>query len=209
MNLYDIISYTGYLILLLNNLFFLKSIQNSSRTFQIFFCYLLFSLIIQTTTEYLFIIKVNNLFLSHYYFIGQFILLSLFFKQVLKRILLKKIVSIILVVVLITIGFYYINYPSKYHQFNVFEIVITSLPLLIYSFFFFLEKLENPNRKYIYVISGFFLYILCSTLLFTVGNVKAEIKKLIWYSNAILYIIYQVLIFVEWYKNFKNTPHKT
>jgi hypothetical protein len=106
--------------------------------------------------------------------------------------------------VLIPLGIYYSLYPANYYKFNAFEIVITSLPLMAYSFLFFIQKMEGSDRKFIYIISGFFLYILCSTLLFTVGNIESRIIKLIWYSNTVLYIIYQVLIFIEWYKNFRE-----
>jgi len=116
----------------------------------------------------------------------------------------KKIITFGLFIVLISLGIYYIIYPSNYYKFNIFEIIITSVPLLVYSFFFFIQKIEDADKKYIYIVSGFFLYLLCSTLLFTTGNIKAEIKKIIWHTNAILYMVYQVLIFIEWYKNFRK-----
>jgi hypothetical protein len=172
--------------------------------FKIFSYYLLTILIIQLTAKYLRSNNINNIYLSHYYFIGQFIFLSLFFKQLLKNTLQKKITTFGLFIVLITLVIYYILNPLNYYKFNIFEIIATSIPLIVYSFFFFVQKIEDSNKKYIYIVSGFFLYITCSTLLFTTGNIAAEIKKMIWYSNATLYIVYQVLIFIEWYKNFRK-----
>ncbi|MFY0629077.1 MAG: hypothetical protein JXR05_01780 [Flavobacteriaceae bacterium] len=61
---------------------------------------------------------------------------------------------------------------------------------------------------FIYIISGAFLYILCSTLLFVMGNYVANTKtpwyQSIWRFNNGLYILFQVLIFIEWYKHFRN-----
>lgn len=200
--------YIGDFILLINLYIYLKSYKNFSIAFKIFSYYLILSFTIEIITSFYFESGENNLYLSHYYFISQFILLSLFFKQLLKNPVFRKFISVILIIVLVALGVYYINFPSNYYKFNVFEIVITSLPLLVYSFLFFIQKMEGTDKRFIYIVSGFFLYVLCSTLLFTVGNIEAEIKRIIWYSNALLYIVYQVLIFVEWYKNFREKSIK-
>lgn len=205
----NVLLYIGDFILLINLYIYLKSYKNFSIAFKIFSYYLILSFTIEIITSFYFESGENNLYLSHYYFISQFILLSLFFKQLLKNPVFRKLISVILIIVLVALGVYYINFPSNYYKFNVFEIVITSLPLLVYSFLFFIQKMEGTDKRFIYIVSGFFLYVLCSTLLFTVGNIEAEIKRIIWYSNALLYIVYQVLIFVEWYKNFREKSIKS
>ncbi len=209
MSLIDIFINTGHVLLILNIIFYFKSYHESPVAFRIFTFYLLTILSIQLTSKYLRFYKINNIYLSHYYFISQFVFLSIFFRHLLKKQHIKKIITLILAIVLITIGVYYFINPSKYYEFNIFEIVITSIPLLVYGFLFFIQKIENASKEYIYVVSGFFLYILCSTLLFTTGNIKADVKKIIWYSNAILYIVYQVLIFTEWYKHFRKNSSIT
>ncbi|WP_157578333.1 hypothetical protein [Polaribacter reichenbachii] len=103
---------------------------------------------------------------------------------------------------------YFVLNPSSYVKWNEIEIVITSLPLLIYSFLFFIKKIDNSkNKKYIYFNSGFFVYTLCSTLIFILGNIGGrELKLFVWDANQFLYLLFQILIFVEWFKNFrKNT----
>ncbi len=203
----DIIIYTGFLFLAINSIVFLSSYQFRSKPVKIFTLYLVGSLILQIYSTYLkdYNNKANNLFISHYFFIGKFILLSIFFKYLLKRKVIKKVITIILFTVLIAlslnIAFFSYNY---YYSFNLFEIIITTTPIIVYCFMFFIQKIEETDSKFIYITSGIFLYFLCSLLLFSVGNITAEIKKIIWYSNAILYIVYQLLIFVEWYKNFKK-----
>ena len=204
MTLIELFIYFGYLLLSLNTFIFFKSYRKSSIAFKVFAYYLLIILIIQITSTIIKKLGFYNLFLSHYYFVGQFILLSLFFKQVLQKKIQKKIITSTLTIILITTGIYYAIYPSNYFKFNVFEIVLTSIPLIVYCFFFFIQRIEGSNKKFVYIVSGFFLYILCSTLLFITGNIRADIKKMIWYANAILYIVYQALIFIEWYKHFRK-----
>ena len=208
MSLIHYIIYSGYLLLGINIILFFKSYRNRSVAFKIFTYYLLIILIIQICSTYLRINKTPNIFLSHYYFVGQFILLSLFFKEILLKDILKKIIFSTLIIILISVGIYYIIYPQDYYKFNTIEILITSIPLIVYSFIFFMRRIEGDNKKFIYIISGIFLYLLCSTLLFTLGNFvnssTSSFRKVSWYSNAILYIVYQVLIFVEWYKNFRK-----
>ena len=200
----NILFYFADIILLLNLIIYLKNYKKFSLAFKIFCYYLILTFTIEFITSFYFESGENNLYLNHYYFIGQFIILSFFFKEILKKTILKNIIFIILISVLLILGLYYSIYPAKYYQFNILEIIITSLPLMAYGFMFLIEQIDSTNKKYIYIVSGFFLYILCSTLLFTTGNVKADIKKMIWYSNAVLYIVYQILIFVEWYKHFRK-----
>lgn len=204
MSLFEILADLGIIFLMINTFLYFKSYKLLFIAFKIFFFYLLAILIVQLITRYTRILHIDNLYISHYYFVGQFILLSLFFKQVLHNKIQKKIITSALTIILITTGIYYAIYPSNYFKFNVFEIVLTSIPLIVYCFFFFIQRIEGSNKKFIYVVAGFFLYILCSTLLFITGNIRADIKKMIWYANAILYIVYQTLIFIEWYKHFRN-----
>ena len=207
----NIVKYSGYIILAINTFLYFKSNRKNSIAFKILSYYLLLCLFIQLYTSYLSSLKTNNLYLSHYYFIGQFILLSLFFSKILtgKR-LISIIKKILFLVVILLIG-YYSLYPKDYLKWNVFEITITSVPLLIYSFIFFTQKIEIKTSNYfIYFNSGFFIYLLSSTLLFTLGNIgigNIEIKPIklfVWKVNSILYLIYQILVFVEWNKNFRQ-----
>ncbi len=205
MSFLETTAYIGNFILFINLLVYSKSYRNSnSVAFKVFTFYLLIILIIQIISTYLRNLYVENIFLSHYYFIGQFILLSLFFKLILKNKPIKKVVKLLLTLTLTILCIYYIIYPTNYYKFNVIEIILTSIPLLIYCFSFFIQTIDADNKKFIYIISGFFLYLLCSTLLFTAGNISTDFRKIIWNTNAVLYIIYQLLIFIEWYKHFRK-----
>jgi len=204
MSSYNILANFGHLVLTINCILFFKNYRNYSTAFKIFSFYLVTILIIQLTSKYFRIYKIRNLYLSHYYFIGQFLFLSFFFKQLLKHAFHKKIVTFGLISVLSMLSVYYYLYPSAYSSYSIFEIVITSAPLMFYCLLFFIQKIEKGNNKFNYIVSGFFLYILCSTLIFIAGNIKAEAKRIVWYINVCLYIVYQLLIFMEWYSHFRN-----
>lgn len=173
--------------------------------FKVLTTYLFFSLCLQLYASYLAHSNENNIHLSHCYFIGQFVLLSVFFSKVLIKEEIKKFIYFILGVILLILGVYYMYYPATFSTFNLFEIVATSVPLIVYCFLFFLQKIDQGGKKYIYLISGLFLYVLCSTLLFATGNIGSRSNKLIiWILNGYLYLIYQLLIFIEWYVNFRK-----
>ncbi len=202
---YSTISNIGKLVLLINVILYLKSLRKFSKAFKTFTYYLLFILIIQITTGYLRWHKIPNIHYSHYYFVGQFLFLSLFYLQLESKKVFKKSIKIIALLVLLLLGIFYIKNPNTYFKFNIFEIVITSVPLIVYSFYFFIKKIDSKDKKFIYLNSGFFIYLSCSTLIFVAGNVpNSTIKMFIWYSNIILYLIYQILVFIEWYINFRK-----
>jgi len=198
------VAYIGYVVLAINFLVYFKSYRKESVAFKIFTYYLLFCLLVQVLTSGLRFFKIYNLFLSHFYFIGQFLLLSIFFKKILQGKILNNIISYLAFIPLAFSILYHIQYPSKFFQFNIYEIIITSIPLVIYSFIFFFQRVGNSEGKFLFVISGFLLYTICSTLLFATGNIEASIKKYIWYCNVSLYLVYQILIFIEWYKHFRK-----
>jgi hypothetical protein len=213
MTTHQIIAYVGQAILLVNTFVYFKGYSKNGVTFKIFSVYLTAMLIIQIFTSLIFEIgrinihifsgRGNNLFLSHFYFILQFFFLSIFFFRLVKYRFQKKFILLTLILVFSLLVGYYVKYPKDYYSFNVFEIAVTSVPLIIYSLMVLIQKFEGSGR-FLYITSGFFLYIVCSTLLFTTGNISADLKSVIWYLNNILYVAYQILIFIEWYKHFRK-----
>ena len=206
----DIVKYFGYIFLAINTFLYFKSNRKNLIAFEIFSYYLVGILIIQLISNLLADIKYPNLFLSHYYFIGQFVFLSYFFRKILTKRKQKKTITYVLILVLVTLGIYYYINPKMYYTFNQLEIVLTSVPLLLYSLFFFIQKIDDSNKQFLYITSGLFIYLLCSTLLFVSGKigVGSSLKVMIWRLNSILYLFYQILVFVEWYKNFRKPIKK-
>ena len=150
-------------------------------------------------------IHFQNLFLSHFYFIGQFIILSFFYLAILKEDYQKKAIKLCLVFVLMILVIQYAYDTSLFFKFNMLEISITSFLLIIYAAFHFYNML-NEKKEFYYVNIGILMYLFGSTILFLVGNLTISLSKkmslITWILNSILYIIYQILILIEWKKSY-------
>lgn len=201
-----ILADVNYLLMLINLVLFLIQFKKLNKAFRIFTLYLLVISIIQLITSYYSRNGMNNLFLSHFYFFLQFLLLSFFYYTILKVPLQKKVVLIGLVVCTAILGIQYYFDPSLFFGFNLFEIFITSFLIVIYAMFHF-YNIMNESKEYYYLNTGIFIYIFGSTVLFLTGNILSTLDqsygKNIWALNGMLYIIYQIYIFIEW-KRFKN-----
>ena len=162
---------------------------------------MLFCLFIQLFSEYLFKLSINNIWVFHLFNIGQYVFLCLLFGRLIKNKLLKKSTLLGTYILPFFLLLYYIFNPDYISKFNVIEILVCNIPLLIYSFYFFIERIDSVENKFIYFNAGFFVYTLCSTLYFSAGNIESNMKNIIWFFNLTLYTIYQIFIFVEWYKN--------
>lgn len=201
-----LLSYTTTILLVTNLVCFFIIRKKYTLPVKIFTIYLFVIVIIQVSTKIMASYKINNLVFTHYYFIGQFFLLSLFFRSILNTKKITKAIDIVIILVLPTICIYYLIHPHKYFEFNNFEIALTSIPLIIYCFLFIIKKIDQKDKTYFYLVSGLFIYLAGSTLLFSTGNIKmfSPMKKVVWFMNMVLYLIYQILIFIEWYKNFRK-----
>ena len=211
--MWSIFANIGYLILFLNLILFLKGVHNNSKAYKIFTWYLGVIFVVQIVSMILMKNLVNNLFLSHFYFIGQFIVLSLFYINILKEKFQKKVVKFGLFLGLITLGIQYANDVSLFLKFNLFEIFITSFLLILYATFHFYNML-NEKKEFYYINMGVLIYLFGSTILFLVGNLtivlSPKMNKITWILNSILYIVYQIFILVEWNKSFsKKREFKT
>lgn len=186
---------------------FLKEYKSKDKSYKIFTFYIGAIVLVQIISVIYSSQNINNLFLSHFYFIGQFILLSFFFETLLKEKYQKKFVKAGLILGLLTLGIQYGLDPSLFLKFNLFEIFITSFLLIIYATFHFYNML-NEKKEFYYINMGILLYLFGSTILFLAGNLivtlSSKMNKWTWILNSFLYIIYQVFILVEWKKSFSK-----
>jgi hypothetical protein len=196
-----LITYLGFLLLGINLILFAKiSITTRQKSFVIFTTYLLAMVLIQTLTSIYHLKSLNNIFLSHFYFILQFVILSFFYFTILNNKKQKKIVKTSLIICLLVLTIQYLLDKSLFFHFNMFEIFITSYLLIVYSFFHLYNS--QKSKKYFYYLNiGLLFYLFTSTILFLFGNLinSNSNSKTIWVINNILYVIYQLFILAEWY----------
>lgn len=205
--IWDLLANMGCLFLFVNLLLFSLKFRGNGKAYKIFTVYLLVVLAVQLPSFFLKSLHINNLFLSHFYFLGQFLFLGLFYKSLFTNLLQKKIINIGFVCCFIILGIQYSLDTSLVFKFNLFEIFLTSFLLIIYSVFHFYNMLSDKKEFY-YINIGIMLYLFGSTILFFVGNLtalmSAEMSKITWVTNALLYVVYQLFIVFEWYKSFSK-----
>ena len=201
----EIIADLGYLVLLLNTLLFSIGFFKKGKAYRIFISYLWIICLIQIMSKVLHFLRLNNLYLSHFYFILQFVSLSFFYLNLQLNVFQKKIVKIGFVFCLTVLTCQYALNPGVFFEFNLFEIFITSFLLIVYATFY-LFNLLNEKKEFYYINFGILTYLFGSTVLFLVGDLVAKMKPefndVPWLLNSILYVFYQILILLEFKVSF-------
>jgi hypothetical protein len=197
------LSVFSLLLLLINSILFLSNVNKfKNQVYKYVTIYLLVLFVVEFFCNGIgFLYPGKNFYLSHFYFNAQFILLSIVFYRLFSSQKLKKLVVLNYgVVTLIIIGMYLYN-NEKFWEFNLFEIASTSAILIIYSLIH-LSNTLGKKKKLFFLTIGLILYLLCSSLIFLFGNYELIFMEDpyidIWIFNTFFYIVYQVLIFLEW-----------
>lgn len=204
----EILADIGYLLLLINCIILGKNILNKTKELKVFFVYNVLMFIIQMITAVLFYYSINNLFLSHFYFIGQFILVSYFYYLLIEESFQRKIIYIVSPLSLLLVGIQYAFESENFFRLNLFEIFMMSLPLIIYATFHLYNLLTKEKRFY-YITTGLIIYLFGSTAVFLTYKFSSSIDKLsttkyIWHFNLCLYIVYQLFILKDLLSNKSN-----
>lgn len=202
---FEIVLLLEKVILFLNIIVYLSVFKRNNFAFKIFTLYLMFSFIIEVSTYIIRIFKENNLFLSHLFFVGQFFILSCFFYNLMILEMHKKIIRTKGVIVTILILFHFTFNLKTFYSFDLFEIFITSYAIIIFALLYLYTILDKPKQFY-YITIAIVFYLISSTVLFLAGNLMNNIdsNNYIWMINIILVLIFQLIIFAEWYFNYRK-----
>ena len=177
-----------------------NTVQGFKRQFRILYWYFIVELLILVAMVVLRHLRINNLIVSHFYFILQFILLSLFYKSLFSYSQ-KRFVNALLIIILPIIGVHFYYFPDKIWKFNVLEIFLTSIPLVIYSIIHLYNSLTR-KKVFLYVNVGVLMYLSSSTLIFILGDLLTTMTRTmvldIWMINRFLYIGYLILYIIEY-----------
>ncbi|MRX67650.1 hypothetical protein SAMN06265349_10516 [Flavobacterium resistens] len=206
--MYSFLVNCGYVFLFLNFILYTIKFPGKNKAYKVFVIYLLIIVCVQIAARICMMKKVSNLFLSHIYFIGQFIALSIFYLKLVKDQFQKKVIKIGFVLVLLTLGIQYGLKPEMFLKFNLYEIFITSFLLIIYAVFHFYNMLDEKKEFY-FINMGILLYLFASTILFLIGNLTAKFSKdfnlITWTLNAGLVIVYHLFFLYEWKVSYSRT----
>jgi hypothetical protein len=202
-----IISLISNVILLINVILFFVFLFRKGKPYKVFSFYLLGIFCIQSVTIIMARLSLNNIYISHIYFIFQFISLSYFYLLLMKDKIQKLVVMVGFATVLLTLLIQYLlNFEAVFYKFNLFEVFITSIVLVLFAALHYYNMLSN-KKQLMYVNSGVLIYLMASSLLFIAGNylinASQQLTKWIWIINASMYLIYQLLIFIEWRQTYQ------
>lgn len=201
----DLVIYSAYFILLINVVLYTYSFFQTEKANVFLVLYLAFVFVMQLTLEFMYHLAMNNLFAINIFFIGQMILLGLFFRSILKNKEQKNFVSWSLVSALLILVIQLCIDVTQFLKFNLFAITITSLLIVVYALLHFYNMLTT-NKEYYYLTVGVIFYLLTSTILFLVGNLTIglsnEFKLMSWTLNAFLILVYYLFILFEWKVSF-------
>lgn len=203
----DLIIYSGYFILLISLVLYTYSFFRLEKANVFFIFYIAFSFVMQFSLELMYYFSMNNLFAVNIFFIGQLILLGLFFRSILEDKKQKGFVAWSLVLALLALGVQFYLDSAQFLKFNLFEITISSLLIVVYALLHFYNMLTS-KKEYYYFTIGVVFYLLTSTVLFLVGNLTVglsdEFKLMSWNLNAVLVVIYYLFILFEWKISFST-----
>jgi hypothetical protein len=203
----DFLIYFGYLILVINLGLYTFSFFRKEKANVFLLSYLGFSFLVQFGMELLYHLKMNNLLLINLFFIGQMILLGLFYRSLYTQEVQKKFVLITIGVVLVVLIAKLVYDPSLLFKFNLPQMTITSLLIVVFGLIHFYNILTE-KREYYYFTIGVIIYMLGATVLLLLGNLTLglsdDFKYISWRVNAFLVIVYYLFILFEWINSFSK-----
>ncbi|KVV15305.1 hypothetical protein AP058_00968 [Flavobacterium sp. TAB 87] len=207
----DFLIYSGYLILFINLILYNFSFLYRRKANIFFIGYLIFSLGMQITMEVLYQLGFHNLVVVNIFFLGNFILLSLFFKSFSKTREQENFIGYTLVAAVGAIIVQNWRDTQLLFQFNLFAITLTAALLICYALIHLYNQL-GTDKSYYYVTVGIVIYLLSSTVLYLIGNLtqnlSPDIKYLSWQLNALLVIVLQLFYCYEWMVTFSKKNEK-
>ncbi|GEC77790.1 hypothetical protein B0A61_15985 [Flavobacterium aquatile LMG 4008 = ATCC 11947] len=199
--MYKIFKYIPIILLIINFILFLSQFKKENRTYKIYTVYLGLIVLIEVSSRVLIANGYQNLMLSHLYFTGQFVMLSLFYLQLLKENYQKQIIKFNLIIIPLLLLVNFSIFPSQLHEFSMVEILLTSVTIISYSTFHFYNMLSNKKDFYL-INCGILIYLFGSTVTFLPRNLHVIYGKsftiILTILNILLYIVYLVFIFLEW-----------
>ncbi|MBF4467058.1 hypothetical protein [Flavobacterium sp. LC2016-12] len=203
----DFLIYFGYFILIINFVLYTFSFFQKGKANVFFVAYLGFSFLMQFTMEFLYHLKKNNLLVMNSFFIGQMVILGLFYRSLYNLDVQKKFVVVALTLVLVLLIAQNAFDPNLLFKFNLPQITVTSLLIVVFALIHFYNILTE-KKQYYYITVGVVIYMFGATVLLLLGNLTTglsdDFKYISWRINAVLVIVYYFFVLFEWIKSFSN-----
>ncbi|MEN9337518.1 MAG: hypothetical protein RLZZ500_2505 [Bacteroidota bacterium] len=199
--MYQILDLLHYIIHLVNIVLLFRVYRSQVYSVKVFTWYIFAMGITQLWATILSKMHSNNLYLSHVYFITQFLFLSLYFYRVLIDPKIKKGIRITTLLLLSIVVGQYVIYPELFWEFNLVEIYLMSMPIIIYATMHLYQMLDQPKVNYNFTL-GPLIYLIGSMSLFlfnflmTQLHIKYPADVIMWF-NIILFLGYHLILFTQ------------
>ena len=216
MSVFEAVIFGGKILLIVNALILLlmcalhyfkyKSIMSRSM---ILLMMLLFGTVyIELASWHLYNRNVPNLHLTHFYTIGQFLLISVIYYKLLDKFKL----AIPIGVILFSSVLIYQLLDSKiiYDEFNTSGFLVSACILIGYAFLYFVEHISEKKYWDSFNV-GLFLYLGGSSIIFlTLSNLRdlKDWHMFLWTINGVLIIFYQAFISITIYRYYRGVKNQ-
>jgi hypothetical protein len=206
------VSFIGLFFLIFNAIIFNVNKIVRESVSKIFLWYLISLSIIEICCHAVGILFPNsNFFISHFYFGFQMIFLSVLYFKLISNKLMQKLIVAIAIVQFSYLILVYLNNHELFWIFNSYEIISSSLILVIYAIYFIFINIELEHKYYNFSI-GLIIYLACSIPIFLSGKLELVLCENpyidIWIFNSLFYILFQYFIFREYLFIKKKTKIK-
>ncbi len=202
-----VMSLSSEFLLLINTVLFLLYLWRHSNVYKYFSGLLVVSLLIEIITHVMWFQhkenkQINNLYLLHFYTVVEFILITLFYDQIFKKHTTWR--KYVYWFICIVIGLIIANsiFLQKLTEYNSYAKTLTQLIFIAYATGYFLtashNKMDSTFKRITIINSAILLYYSGSLFIFMFSNVffdLDEVHLIFWVFNALLYLIFQLLVF--------------
>jgi len=155
------------------------------KAYKIFTIYLIGVLLIDFIGSNLYRwFKIYNVFISHFFDLFQFVLLSFFYATLLQTKNQLKILYATFIVLLSFLSIRYIVDPKLFFEYSLLESYLTTMPIIIYAT---MHLYNNLGRKadFYYANLGLLFYLFSSTFLFLLYELVALFNAKEYYKNIV------------------------
>ena len=142
----DVLIYSTYFVLLINLIVYSYSFFRKEKANVFFVAYLAFCFAMQFTMELLYHLSMTNLIVLNTFFIGQMVLLRIFYNSLTTIRIQKIFIKISLIIALLVLVIQFSMDSSEFLKFNLFEITLTNLLTVIFALFHLYNMLPMQPR---------------------------------------------------------------
>ncbi|HAT63618.1 MAG TPA: hypothetical protein DCS66_03315 [Flavobacteriaceae bacterium] len=205
----NLIEFVGNLTVFLSlflPILYLRGFTKFSKAFKYFTAYLVLIGLVQLGSKLhkVFYEGEETIFFFFYFILFQFLSLSLFYKGLLK----KKFITGVTIIAILLFAIQYILDPILYFRYNTLAAVFSHIILVFYSILYLYHSLSNKKTEFVLINSAILIYLLSSSLIFASGNliynlnIPISVSDTLVNINRFLYLGFQIIIIIEWWKNY-------